>query len=198
MASQHDRRRLGTASATISAGTLIFLAAGAGPAMATTHTSTNATDCKLGDLLCGILGGTTKKKPADTPKPTTSTKPKPKPASKPAAKPRPKPAHAPQSAGGGSHGLVAPPPLAVPDGTVPQTSTSIPVPPALPDITAQDPVVMPGQPAPPQAEPAHLTASSEPAGETMPPALIAAASGLIGAVTALNISVINRRRRERG
>src|SRR3954469_12416719 len=79
MGSQHDQRRLGTASATISAGTLIFFAAGAGPATAATHTA----DCKLGTLLCGVLGGGTTSKPTTPTKPTTSTKPEPKPKPKP-------------------------------------------------------------------------------------------------------------------
>jgi hypothetical protein len=38
-------------------------------------------------------------------------------------------------------------------------------------------------------------AASDPAEDSVPPLLVATASGLIGAVTALNLSVLNRRLR---
>lgn len=48
-----------------------------------------------------------------------------------------------------------------------------------------------------KTEPTRLVAASGPTGEAAPPALIAAASGLAGAVAALNLSVLSRRRSER-
>jgi hypothetical protein len=153
-------------------------------------------ECKLGKLLCGILGGGTgtpttppKSGGGTSTKPTSKPKPKPKPVTKPA------PAHH-DSGGGGSAGTpVAPPPVeGAPDIPVPNSTQT----PALPDLTNQDPLVLPEAAPDGQAPPARLVAESAPEGqgETVPPLLVATASGLIGAITALNLSVLRRKRHD--
>jgi hypothetical protein len=196
MALKRDRWRVGAASVTLSAGALVFFAAGTGPASAGTRAVTSGTaDCKLGKLLCGLLGagkgtpaappgnaGGTSTKPAAKPKP----KPKPKPAAKPAPAGHDAPVNGPAEA-------PAPPPVDVqPDVPVPDSAQV----PALPDVAEQDPVVVPeaapGDPAPS----ARLVADSAPADGNAPPLLVATASGLIGAVAALNLSLLRRRRED--
>jgi hypothetical protein len=183
---------MGAASATLSAGALVFFAAGTGPASAQTpSTVSSLNECKLGKLLCGLLGagaGTpttapTKSGGGSSAKPTSKPKPKPKPASRPA------PAHQ-----GNSKGSSAGAPLPVgggaPDVPVPESAQT----PALPDVADQDPLVLPEAGPDGQAPPARLVAESAPAGDTVPPLLVATASGLIGAIAALNLSVLRRRR----
>lgn len=195
MALKRDWRRVGAASATLSAGALVFFAAGTGTASAETRTAVTGVDeCKLGKLLCGLLGAG-KGTPAAPPKASTSAPAKPKPAAKPKPKPKPKPATkpAPPSSGGDSVGV--PPPLPVGGGAsvpVPESSQAVP---ALPEIAPQDPLVVP-ESAPSGQGPAQLVAESAPTGDTVPPALVATASGLIGAVAALNLSVLRRRRED--
>jgi hypothetical protein len=75
---------------------------------------------------------------------------------------------------------------------VPESSQAVP---ALPEIAPQDPLVVP-ESAPSGQGPAQLVAESAPTGDTVPPALVATASGLIGAVAALNLSVLRRRRED--
>ena len=199
MALKRDRRRVGAVSATLSAGALVFFAAGTGTASAETPTAvTGVNECKLGKLLCGLLGAGTGT-PATPPKATASTpaKPKPKPTAKPKPKPKPKPATkpAPPANGGGDGSVGVPPPLPVGGGAnVPEPESSQEEP-ALPEIAPQDPLVVPGS-APAAQGPAQLVAESAPAGDMVPPALVATASGLVGAVAALNLSVLRRRRHE--
>ena len=58
MGSRRDWRRVGAASATVSAGAVVFFAVGAGPVSAETSTTVRtAGECKLGPLLCSILNG---------------------------------------------------------------------------------------------------------------------------------------------
>jgi hypothetical protein len=188
---------MSAASATVSAGALVFLAAGTGPAQAETRAAVRAGgDCKLGPLLCGILGGG-KGKPAAPPKPPSggghSVKPRPHP------KPRAAPAH-PRTGGSGSDpgsGQAVPQPIAPPAAGAGPAATQYPqeTPPALPDITSQDPLVFPEAAPADQSPPAHLVAETRPAGDTMPPLLIATAAGISGAVAALNLSMLNRRLR---
>ena len=87
--------------------------------------------------------------------------------------------------------LPAPPPDASPEVSSPA--------PALPDVPDRDPVVVPGSAASPPAErpvaePALLVAEPAPDGRPLPPLLVATASGLIGALAALNLSLLFRRR----
>jgi hypothetical protein len=197
MALKRDWRRVGAASATLSAGAIVFFAMGTAPASAETPGAvTGVNECKLGKLLCGLLGAGTGT-PATPPKASASTpaKPKPKPSAKPKPKPKPKPAAKPAPPGSGDDSVGVPPPLPVGGGAsvpVPESSQEAP---ALPEIAPQDPLVVPGS-APTAQEPAQLVAESAPAGDTVPPALVATASGLIGAVAALNLSVRRRRRED--
>jgi hypothetical protein len=198
MAMKREWRRVGAASATVSAGALVFFAAGTGPASAETRLNVQTSgDCKLGSLLCSILGGG-KGKPATPPKSSGGQ------TGKPRSKPRPKsaPAHSGHGGSGSGSGTgsdpvrqpVAPPAAdtgpAAPEVTSPQQT-----PPALPDITSQDPVVFPEAAPGEQPPQAYLVAATAPADGTMPPLLVATASGIIGAVAALNLSVLNRRLR---
>ncbi|WP_329234568.1 hypothetical protein OG417_28160 [Actinoallomurus sp. NBC_01490] len=90
---------------------------------------------------------------------------------------------------------VPPPPANVRPGvSAPKSSAAA----ALPDVPDRDPAVAPGSTANPQAErlaaePALLVAESAPDGEPLPPLLVATASGLIGALAALNLSLLFRR-----
>ncbi|WP_433188881.1 hypothetical protein [Actinoallomurus sp. CA-150999] len=207
MASRRDWRRVGAASATVSAGAVVFFTVGAGPASADSRSTVRtAGECKLGPLLCSILGGGTGK-PAAPPKSGGSSKPKPR--STP--KTRPSSGHSGHSGSGsdgGSHsgsgggsgsGSVdqpIAPPAAGTTGGAPQVAAPQQQGPALPDITSQNPLVYPqDSPVRQEQTPARLVAASDPAGEPVPPLLVATASGLIGAVTALNLSVLNRRLR---
>lgn len=196
MAPTRVRGRLGAVSATLSAGTLMFFAMGSAPASAATSRSSATGDClPLLQLVCDILGhgGSTSSSPppasggGTTSKPSSAPKPKPKP--KPEAKP---PARAHHASGGSAGGSEAVPSGDVPAIPVPQTAQA----PALPDVTDQDPLVVPE--AGPGAEPpsARLVADSAPDGETIPPLLVGTASGLIGAIAALNLSVLRHRRRD--
>ncbi|GAA4633600.1 hypothetical protein GCM10023196_071770 [Actinoallomurus vinaceus] len=87
------------------------------------------------------------------------------------------------------------PPAAGTTGSAPQVAAPQQQGPALPDITSQNPLVYPQDSPVRQEQPARLVAASAPEGESVPPLLVATASGLIGAVTALNLSVLNRRLR---
>jgi hypothetical protein len=197
MASKRDWRRVGTASATLSAGALVFFAAGAGPASAETPAAvTGVNECKLGKLLCGLLGAGTGT-PATPPKASASTpaKPRPKPSAKPRPKPKPKPVTRPAPPANGDDSVGAPPPLPVDGGASVPAPESSQAAPALPEIAPQDPLVVPGS-VPTAQGPAQLVAESAPTGDTVPPALVATASGLIGAVAALNLSVLRRRRED--
>ncbi|MCO5974361.1 hypothetical protein [Actinoallomurus soli] len=211
MGSRRDWRRVGAASATVSAGAVVFFAVGAGPASA--ETSSKAGECKLGPLLCSILSGG-KGSPSAPPKSSggSSSKPGSKPSSKP--KPQPKPRSKPASGrsphsgsgsragsagGSGGSGAVNAPitPPAGAAGNVPEVAAPQQEGPALPDIVGRDPLVYP-QEAPAaqdQATSARLMAASDPESDSVPPLLVATASGLVGAVTALNLSVLGRRLR---
>lgn len=183
MAVKRDLRRVGAASATVSAGALVFFAAGTGPASAAT-----TTECKLGKLLCGILGagtGTPATPPKSSAPPKTSAKPA-------APHPKPAPARPRQEGSGDVPADPAPPPAEQNDPAVPVPDSSQQAP-ALPDVAPQDPVVFP-ETAPRPARPVAATAPDDP---VPPPLLVATASGLIGAVAALNLSIVNHRRRAR-
>ncbi|GAA4601245.1 hypothetical protein GCM10023195_02900 [Actinoallomurus liliacearum] len=207
MGPRRDWRRVGAVSATMSAGAVVFFAIGTGPASAETSTMVRtAGECKLGPLLCSILNGgkgsasaPPKSSGSGSSKPTTKpTKPKPQP------KPKPKPAsgratHSGSGGSGGSGSVNAPiaPPAAGAGGSAPEVAAPQQQGPALPDIVSRDPVVSP-QDSPvgqDQATPARLVAASAPESDPVPPLLVATASGLIGAVTALNLSVLGRRLR---
>ncbi len=192
----HEWRRLGAASATVSAGALVFFSAGTTPASA--EPAGIIKDCKLGSLLCGLLGsspGQTATPPpspggGQTSKPSAPSQPKPKPKPVVKAKPAAHPRHAGSS---GTAGRPAAPPA---DVSVPfPAPDSQPPMPSLPDVTSQDPVVIPE--AAPERRPssATLVAAGDQADGTISPLLVATASGLIGAVAALNLSVLGRRRR---
>lgn len=213
MGSRRDRWRVGAASATVSAGAVVFFAVGAGPASAETSSTAGKTgECKLGPLLCSILNGG-KGSPSSPPKSSggSSSKPtsKPKPRPKPQSKPRSKPAsghssHSGSGSGGSAggaggsgavNGPIAPP--AGSAGNVPEVAAPQQQGPALPDIVGRDPLVYPQEsPAGPnQATSARLMAAGDPESDSVPPLLVATASGLVGAVTALNLSVLGRRLR---
>ncbi|MFL6053454.1 MAG: hypothetical protein ACJ72W_11130 [Actinoallomurus sp.] len=210
MGSRRDWRRVGAASATVSAGAVVFFAVGAGPASADSRaTVRTAGECKLGTLLCSVLGGGTGT-PTNPPKSGGSgSKPKPQP--KPKVKTRPTSGHSPRSgsgsgsgsggsgSGSGSGSVSGPiaPPAGGSAGNAPQVAAPQQQGPALPDIVSQDPLVYP-QDSPvgqEQTTPARLVAASDPEGGSVPPLLVATASGLVGAVTALNLSVLGRRLR---
>jgi hypothetical protein len=196
MALKRDWRRVGATSATLSAGALVFFAAGTGPASADTRPAASSTqECKLGRLLCGILGGgsgTPASPPPTSSGGSTSTKPTAKPTAKTGGgtQPKPKPAAPARHSSGGGSTAVPPPAAGVPTIPVPNSAQT----PALPDVTTQDPLVLP-EPAPDGRTPtARLAAQSGPASDTVPPLLVATASGLVGALAALNLSVLRRRR----
>lgn len=202
------RRRVGAASATVSAGAVAFLAFGTGPAAAQTlsapaQPAQAGTDCRLGTLLCGILGGAGST-PSTPPAPGGggTTAPKPKTTAAPKAPARPKPAPAPARHSGSTGGTAPRSAVRPPAGTV-GGGAAMPVPldrptPVLPDVTAQDPVVFP-EPSQPAGQPARarLVAAGDEQSGTIPPLLVATASGLAGAVAALNMSMLKRRRRTR-
>ncbi|MEV5707109.1 hypothetical protein [Actinoallomurus sp. NPDC052274] len=212
MGPRRDWRRVGAASATVSAGAVVFFAIGTGPASAETSAAVRtAGECKLGPLLCSILNGG-KGSASSPPKSggSGSSKPTTKP-SKPKPQPKPKPAsgratHSGSGGGSGGSGgssgsgsVHAPiaPPAAGAGGSAPEVAAPQQQGPALPDIVSRDPVVSP-QDSPvgqDQATPARLVAASAPESDPVPPLLVATASGLIGAVTALNLSVLGRRLR---
>ncbi|MEV5749313.1 hypothetical protein AB0L00_15970 [Actinoallomurus sp. NPDC052308] len=211
MGPRRDWRRVGAASATVSAGAVVFFAVGTGPASAeTSATVRTAGQCKLGPLLCSILNGgkgsasaPPKSSGGGSSKPTTKPKPQPKPKPKPASG---RASRSGSGAGsGGSRGSgsvdapIAPPAAgaAGAGGNAPEVAAPQQQGPALPDIVSRDPVVSP-QDSPvgqDQASPARLVAASAPESDPVPPLLVATASGLIGAVTALNLSVLGRRLR---
>jgi hypothetical protein len=198
---KREWRRVGAASARVSAGALVFLASGTGAASAQTQGllgSGSGSDCKLGvlgELVCGLLGvggGTTTAPPKAPSGGGSTSAPKPKPQPKPKPKPKAAPAHHPGSAH--AQHPVAPPDIpgapVPPQIAAPQQSG-----PALPDIVPQDPLVVP-QPVPPApTSQARLASATDPLPEPMPPLLIATASGIIGAVAALNISILRQGRR---
>ena len=196
MGLKRDRRRVSAASATLSAGALVFFVAGTGPASAESRSAAGTSGCPLGKLLCGILGqGDTATPSSPPPKPPaggTTSKPSSKPKPKPVANPAP--AHHGSSNGqaGGAGGAPAPPAGEVPSIPVPQTAQG----PALPDVTDQDPLVVPEAGPGGESPSTRLAADSAPADGTIPPLLVATASGLIGALAALNLSVLRRRRND--
>lgn len=195
MASRRDWRHVTATSATLSAGALVFFAMGTSPASAGTQPAASASGCTLGKLLCGVLGQGGSATPSSPPKSgggtTASTPPaKPKPQPKPAD--RPAPAHRGSTGsarGAGGAAPAIPPAAGAPSYPVPQSAQA----PQLPDVSDQDPLVVPGA-APGGPSSKRLVADSAPQGETIPPLLVATASGLIGAIAALNISVLRRRR----
>src|SRR4051812_5414909 len=90
MGSQRDSRRAGAATATGSAGAVLFFAAGVGPASADSRaTAGNASECKLGSLICGILGGGGTGTPTAPPSSGGGHSSMPKPAPKPTVRPKP-------------------------------------------------------------------------------------------------------------
>lgn len=189
-------RRAGTA--TVIFGAFAFFVAGAAPASAAISTGHTSADCNLGVLLCDILGGGNAK-PTPPPKPSgggTPTKPAPHPGHAVPAHVQP-PGHSGSGTNPGSSGPQVPQPFAPPaSGLGPATPLASPqqTSPALPDITSQDPQVLP-ETAPGGLTPARLVAATGLAGNTIPAPLIATASGLIGAVAAFNVSALNRRLR---
>jgi hypothetical protein len=171
------------------AGAFMFFGAGAGPASAGTSAGSTGGDCKLGSLLCGILGaGKGKPAPANPSGGGTSHRPHPKTAA---------PAHR-QAGGSGSGGGRVPHPYVPPASglgtTAPQAYSQQRPPVLLPDIMSQYPQVPP-ETAPAEREQARLVAATGPAGTTTPPVLVATAAGLAGVVAAFNVSVLNRRLR---
>ena len=197
MALRRDWRRVSAASATLSAGALVFFAAGTGPASAESPSAAGTSECPLGKLLCGILG----QGGSDTPSPKpsagggTTTKPssKPKPRPKPVTKPAPARHGSSNGQAGGAGGAPPVPPAGdAPSIPVPQTVRG----PALPDVTDQDPLVVPEAAPGGQSPSTRLVADAAPADGTIPPLLVATASGLIGALAALNLSVLRRRRND--
>lgn len=192
MRATREWRRLGAASATLSAGALVFFA-GAGPAYAAASPSPKAGKCKLGPL-CSILDGGQghPAKPPSNPKP----KPKPKPV-KPAA-----PKHH-ASTHGSSHSHTSSSSSTSSTPNLPHTSSrqrpqvapqARDQSPALPDISPQAPAVFPQ--AAPERQQAQLMASDSPAVTNQTsPLVVATASGAVGFVAALNLSVLNRRLR---
>jgi hypothetical protein len=199
MASAPNLRRIGAVSVTLSAGTLVFFTVGAAPASAATARSAAVNDClPLLKPVCDVLGGSDPSTPpppkssggggsggGTATEPTSAPKPKPKP--KPAAKP---PARAHHVSGGGTGAAPPPPTGNAPTIPVPQTAQA----PALPNVAGQDPLVVPEAAPGGQSPSARLVADSSPDGDTIPPLLVATASGLIGAIAALNLSVLRRRR----
>ena len=179
----------GAASAAVAAAALTALIALAGPASASTPDT--AGGCKLGALLCAILGGGKPATPSPTPSPTHSAPaPSPKPPTK--ARPRPRPsetrARSRTAAGSGS----APAPLTPGFATfAPPTQAETPF--ALPNVPAMNPQAPPE--VAPQIPSTRLVAAVGPSVGALPPALVATASGLIGAVAAINLSMLQRGRR---
>lgn len=188
---------MSAASATLSAGALVFFAAGTGPAAAEPESAASTSGCPLGKLLCGVLGQGGSSTPASPPpkssggggtasKPPAKPKPEPKPVTKPA------PAHHQPANGPGGAPLPVPPAGGAPSIPVPQSAQG----PDLPDVTNQDPLVLPEAGPDGQSPSARLVADSAPDDGTIPPLLVATASGLIGAIAALNLSVLRRRRND--
>jgi hypothetical protein len=208
MASKRDRRRIGAATATVFTGAFVFCAAGAGPASAEMSTASADTECVLGSLLCGILGG--KKAPAPAPTSPGGGKTKPPPKSSgggtstmPKSKPKPKSKRRiptrPNGGGSGSGasgGVSVPLPFVPPGGVGLDTKGAPSAQRAsalLPDVTSQDPQVVPET-----AGRARLVAATDPVGAVaVSPLLVATAAGLGGAVAAFNVSVLHHRRRLR-
>jgi hypothetical protein len=191
MASKRDWRRMSVA--TIFAGAFVSLVAGASPASAGTSAVT-ASDCKLGSLVCSILGGGNGKSvtPPKSSGGGTSTKPKPDPKQAAPAQPQD------GGSGSGSSGSQAPQPFALSAsglGPAAPRASSQQAPPVLPDVMPQNPQVLPETAPFGQLTRARPVAATEAAGSTMPPLLVATASGLVGAVAALNVSVVNGRLR---
>jgi len=138
-------------------------------------------------------------KPVAAPPPPPPPPPKPAPAPKPAPKPKAAPARAHHS--GASGGTAPGPAVRAPSGPG-GDAPAVPVPqdrptPVLPDVTAQDPVVFP-EPSGGAPAPARLVAAGDdrPRQGTIPPLLVAIASGLAGAMAAANVSVLRRRVRD--
>lgn len=202
---KREWRRVGAASATVSAGALVFLGSGTAAASAQTQGLLGSgSDCHLGvlgELVCGLLGvgGTTTTAPPKAPSGGgTSSAPKPQPRPKPKATPMPKavPAHH-SGASHAQHPAAAPQIPGVPGGA-PQLAAPQQSGPALPDIVPQDPVVFPQAPQPAPATRARLASATDPVPEPLPPLLIATASGIIGGVAALNLSLLRQGRRRDG
>ncbi|MWA00448.1 hypothetical protein F8568_008680 [Actinomadura sp. LD22] len=203
-------RRLGTASAAVSAGALVLvLAAPAGEAAA--ETCKKGTDpastienwkCNLGNLRKALTPT-----PTPTPKPTPTEQTK-----KPAAPKAPKKTKAPArsgrssgsggsggsgsapsgGAGGGASAMTGGEGLKPYDGKAPLPSSGLPGVLPTPEIAA-DPNAYraaPGTAAMPQTRLISPVASSERDGDQM--LWVAAAAGAAGAVAALNISVAGR------
>jgi hypothetical protein len=198
MASKRDRRRIGAAMATVFTGAFVFGVAGAGPVSAATSAGRTGSGCVLGGLLCGILGGG-KSTPAPPPKSPGGGKP---------GGGKAKPTPPPKSSGGGTSAKPKPKSGSSGGGPVPQpfapaglgfTTKGAPspqqTPPLLPDVTSQNPQVVPEAA---DRTRARLVAATDPVGSAaVSPLLVATASGLGGVVAAFNVSALNHRRRLR-
>ncbi|GGT79705.1 hypothetical protein GCM10010177_43170 [Actinomadura citrea] len=202
-------RRLGTASAAVSAGALVLvLAAPAAEAAAETckkgvdpESTVENWKCNLGNLREAI----TPKSPTPAPPPKT-VKPVPEKSTKktrtPAKAPAKAPRKAPSAPGGGRATAGGPAPMTGPgglkpySGQTPATAAGLPGVLPTPEIAA-DPNAPGGTAAMPQTRLiSPVAASGQDNGQMM---LVAAAAGAAGAVGALNMSVAGRAlRRRRG
>jgi hypothetical protein len=202
-------RRLGSASAAVSAGALVLLLAAPAGEAAAAETCKKGTDpastienwkCNLGNLRKALT-------PTPTPTPTPSAKPS-TPAKKPSApkSTAPKKTKAPARGSGGGHSA---PPVQGTSGGAPTTMTGgaglKPYDGKAPSIGADLPGVLPtpeiaadpnayrtaaGTAAVPQTRLISAVASSDDGDGQM--LWVAAAAGVAGAVAALNISVAGR------
>ncbi|MEU9842072.1 hypothetical protein AB0C69_22910 [Actinomadura sp. NPDC048032] len=201
-------RRLGTASAAVSAGALVLvLAAPAAEAAAETckkgvdpESTVENWKCNLGNLREAL----TPKTPAPTPAPTKSLKPVPEKTTKktrtPAKAPAKAPRKAPSAPSGGRGAVPGPAPMTGPgglkpySGQAPATAAGLPGVLPTPEIAA-DPYAAGGTAAMPQTRLiSPVAATGQDNGQMM---LIAAAAGAAGAVGALNVSVAGRALRRR-
>ncbi|WP_141575012.1 hypothetical protein [Actinomadura sp. WMMA1423] len=203
-------RRLGTASATVSAGALVLvLAAPAAGAAAETckkgvdpQSTIENWKCNLGNLREGLTP-----KPTPTPAPTKTVKPAPQKTSKKTRTPAKAPAKAPRkpsSAPRGGQGAApsGPAPMTAPGslkpykGQAPSTASGLPGVLPTPEIAA-DPYANAagGTAAAPQTRLiSPVAASGQDNGQLL---LVAAAAGAAGAVGALHVSVAGRALRRR-
>ncbi|GAA4517805.1 hypothetical protein GCM10023191_090980 [Actinoallomurus oryzae] len=156
------------ASATLSAGALVFFAAEAAPASAATGTATASVGaCKLGKRLCGLLGagkGISAKPPRSSAGPSSRHSPEPAAEHKHKPKSANRPAPRSHHHGTVSHlvNLPTPPADASPATPAPPTepNPSVPTPPTdtSPDVPAPPADPSPDQPTPPaDTNPAALT-----------------------------------------
>ncbi|NDU75876.1 hypothetical protein GWI34_25090 [Actinomadura sp. DSM 109109] len=205
-------RRLGTASAAVSAGALVLVLSA--PAAGAAETCKKGVDpestvenwkCNLGNLREAL----TPKTPTPTPAPSRTVKPVPEKTSKKTREPAKAPAKAPRQArsapgGGRAAGSSGPAPMTGPgglrpySGQAPATGSALPGVLPTPEIAA-DPNAYRnaagGTAAMPQTRLiSPVAASGRDDGQML---LVAAAAGAAGAVGALNISVAGRALRRR-